>query len=89
MPKLAIFLLFVGFLVLAGNDRSYSNTLIATSPPAPQNNFDRLKAIAGSRRTAQSNCIEHGQVCVLGGTRCCDSTDTCNGKFPYTYCQAP
>lgn len=37
-------------------------------------------------RVAQS-CTEHGQACVLNGTPCCSSADTCKGKFPNTYCQ--
>lgn len=36
---------------------------------------------------ALPQCVDHGQTCVIGGTPCCDATDTCSGKFPNTYCQ--
>ncbi|HTW34606.1 MAG TPA: hypothetical protein VMD53_08305 [Rhizomicrobium sp.] len=37
-------------------------------------------------RVAQS-CIAHGGTCVINGTPCCNSTDSCRGAFPNTYCQ--
>jgi hypothetical protein len=37
-------------------------------------------------RVAQS-CIAHGSTCTLGGTPCCNSSDTCKGPFPNTICQ--
>jgi hypothetical protein len=38
-------------------------------------------------RVAQSQCIDHGQTCVLNGTPCCLATDACSGTFPNTICQ--
>ena len=40
-----------------------------------------------STRASLPDCVDHGQTCVIGGTPCCDATDTCSGKFPNTYCQ--
>ena len=36
---------------------------------------------------ALPECVDHGQTCVIGGTPCCNATDTCSGKFPNTICQ--
>jgi hypothetical protein len=40
----------------------------------------------GQNTSFGQGCIECGQICVLGGTPCCDPC-TCKGKFPNTYCQ--
>jgi len=37
--------------------------------------------------SALPECVDTGQPCTVGGTRCCDSTKSCKGKFPNTYCQ--
>jgi len=39
------------------------------------------------KQSALPECVDTGQPCTVGGTPCCDSTKSCTGKFPNTYCQ--
>jgi hypothetical protein len=49
--------------------------------------YGSLHVKMSRERVAQSQCIDHGQTCVLNGTPCCLDTDACAGTFPNTYCQ--
>jgi hypothetical protein len=87
MYRAATLLLVAGAMLLVVGEHS---NLAApdVSPAALSNNyFDALKANIQTKKMVQNRCIAHGQTCVINGTACCSSRDTCSGNFPNTYCQ--
>ena len=61
---------------------------VSAAAPSSQNANLSHVPLGGMSRVAQSQCIDHGQTCTINGTPCCQSTDSCTGKFPNTTCQA-
>jgi len=49
--------------------------------------FSNIFLTSSTVLAALPQCVDSGQTCVIGGTKCCKATESCTGKFPNTYCQ--